>query len=771
MTRTPIRLPRRLLAAIALLCASFAATTTAHSQGTRLWPQTHAEDLEHGTPQGVIITSDGKLRFGPAATEQLTTPSTFIWGIVEEPEDATGGNAVDIATGSPATVLHNDKPLFTSHALAVTALALGPDGNLYAATMPDGKIYKLDPKSPKPLDETTAPVTFDLTQFDSTKPDADKSDAKTTKSHYIWQLTFDKSGNLFAATGAPGVIYKIPAAEPAKAAPFFTTDEAHIRSLAWDQHGNLIAGSDGSGLIYRISPEGKGYVLFSAPRREIPALAVAADGTIYAADLGDKSHNPLPQLPVQNGLGITITISQPGSVQAANASTTLPEGTEIYALAPNQAPRKIWSGKDEIVYGLAAIPSGVLAFTGNRCRILEIHPDGSSADLAHLDAQQVTAFAPVVDGYLWLIGTSNTGRQYMLGGLSHPGIPRHFPDPGHTYSSDVLDAGSFSRWGRIEVDPASHGYKLLTRSGNIEQPIRNAKDWGWTDWQPVTDGRIASPPGRYLQWKAVLQNEGELSGVAVNYLPVNSAPVVDEILVVPGARVAPAAPATTTPTINIAFPNPSQSTLSFDGGSSTNSPLQAQKDRTAVTVRWAAHDDNGDDLSYDLFLRGDGETIWRPLKKSVTDKYFSFYSSTRPDGGYQVKVISSDYPAHTPADALTGEAISDRFELDTTPPVLSALKATTSGSAIAVTFTAHDATSPITRAEYSLDAGPWQYIEPVGNLSDSPDERYDFRIPLDATDKPAEHLVTVRVYDRHDNVGAAKAVVPALHPAPTAPTK
>ncbi len=748
MTRTPIRLPRRLFPALALLCASFAASLLAHSQSTRLWQLAHAEDLEHGSPQGITITSDGKLRFGPAASEILTTPSTFLWAIVEEPDT----EAIDIATGSPAYVLRNGKPLFTTHALAVTALALGPDGNLYAATMPDGKIYKLDPKSPKPLDETTAPVVFDLAQFDSSKPDAAKTDSKSAKSRYIWQLTFGPDGHLYAATGAPGAIYRIDI-KTAKAAPFFSTDEAHIRSLAWDKSGNLIAGSDGSGLIYRITPEGKGYVLFSAPRREIPALAVAPDGTIYAADLGDKSRNPLPQLPVQNGLGITITFSQPGSVQAANASTTLPEGTEIYALAPNQAPRRIWTGKDEIVYGLAPVPAGILAFTGNRGRILEIHPDGSSADLAHLDAQQITAFQPTQSG--WLIGTSNTGRLYTLTSAAKPADT-------HIYSSDVLDAGSFSRWGRIEVDPASHGYQLFTRSGNIEQPIRNAKDWGWTDWQPLTDGRITSPPGRYLQWKAVLQPQGELSGVAVNYLPVNSAPVVDEILVVPGARVTPPAASSTAPTVSIAFPNPAQATLSFDGA--TNGALQAQKDKSAITARWAAHDDNGDDLAFDLYLRGDGESIWRPLKKSLTDKFYSFDASTIPDGGYQLKVVASDAPSHTPSDALTGEAISDRFELDTTPPVLSALKATISGSAISaisVTLSAHDATSPIVRAEYSLDAGPWQYIEPVGTLSDSSDERYDFRIPLDSTSKPAEHLITVRVYDRHDNIGSAKAVVPA----------
>jgi hypothetical protein len=76
-----------------------------------------------------------------------------------------------------------------------------------------------------------------------------------------------------------------------------------------------------------------------------------------------------------------------------------------------------------------------------------------------------------------------------------------------------------------------------------------------------------------------------------------------------------------------------------------------------------------------------------------------------------------------------------------------------------VTFDAEDAFSPIAHAEYSLDAGPWQFVEPVGGLSDSRHEHYDVRLPAkDLDGKPGEHLITVRVYDRHDNVGVAKAV-------------
>ena len=49
-----------------------------------------------------------------------------------------------------------------------------------------------------------------------------------------------------------------------------------------------------------------------------------------------------------------------------------------------------------------------------------------------------------------------------------------------------------------------------------------------------------------------------------------------------------------------------------------------------------------------------------------------------------------------------------------------------------------------------------------GRLSDSKREHYDFQIPANALHgKTGEHLITVRVYDRHDNVGVAKTVFTA----------
>jgi hypothetical protein len=744
------------LAAGAAILACATATFPAVAQGTHLWTQSRIDEFEKGTPQGVALASDGTLREAPALKEILTTPSTFVWSVAAD----KSGTAY-LGTGSPATVLRvgaDGKPvtLFETKDLSVQVVRLGPDGALYAAVMPSGKVYKLNASAASKQDEASATVVFDPAKVEGretpkaeqNKDGDEKAAAKDTgKSRYVWDMTFDSAGRLYIATGGPGAVYRVDATKAgAQAELFFRSDEQHIRALAWDHNGNLIAGSDGSGLVYRISPEGKGYVLFEAPRREIPAIAIGANGTIYAASVGDKSHNPLPPLPVQGTGVVTFTVVQPGTLQAANASASAPEGTEIYALKEGQAPRKIWTGKDEVVYALSAGPEGVLALTGNRGRVFRIQENGDYADVGHLNAQQGLAMTNGPKGTV-LIATGNTGKLVEFGAQEQ-----------HEYVSDVLDAGALARFGRVEIEPGSADYELMTRSGNVEQPVR-----GWSDWQALNGGSVASPAGRFLQWKAVLHKGGKLGGVGVNYLAVNAAPVVDDVVVVPGARLTTPAQQPGQPqTVNISLPTNNQATISFDTGSAA-STITATKDRTAITARWAAHDDNGDDLSFSLYLRGDGEHVWRLLKDNVTEKAYSFDQTLLPDGGYQMRIVASDAPSHTPADALTGEKISDRFEVDTTPPVITGLKAAEDPGcakapcAAQVTFDAEDAMSAVVKAEYSLDAGPWQYVEPVGGLSDSRREHYDFRIPESAfNDKSGEHLLTVRVYDRHENVGLAK---------------
>jgi hypothetical protein len=167
-----------------------------------------------------------------------------------------------------------------------------------------------------------------------------------------------------------------------------------------------------------------------------------------------------------------------------------------------------------------------------------------------------------------------------------------------------------------------------------------------------------------------------------------------------------------------------------------------------------------------VWYRGVGEANWRLLKDKISEKAYSFDSALLPDGSYALKVVASDAPVHTDSEALTGERASEVFVVDTTPPVPGVLKAEKvagSPARIHATLEARDATSPIAHAEYSVDAGSWQYLEPVGKVSDSLSERYDFTAEVPVATAPVvdakEHVLAVRVYDRYENVVAVKAVV------------
>ena len=70
----------------------------------------------------------------------------------------------------------------------------------------------------------------------------------------------------------------------------------------------------------------------------------------------------------------------------------------------------------------------------------------------------------------------------------------------------------------------------------------------------------------------------------------------------------------------------------------------------------------------------------------------------------------------------------------------------------------------IDHAQYSVDAGEWQVVLPVGQLSDAPKESYRIDLPNVA---PGEHTIAVQVSDRFDNTTAQKVtfIVPVTRAA------
>jgi hypothetical protein len=254
-----------------------------------------------------------------------------------------------------------------------------------------------------------------------------------------------------------------------------------------------------------------------------------------------------------------------------------------------------------------------------------------------------------------------------------------------------------------------------------------------------------------------------VDSVALNYLPKNAAPEIDDVTVQVGVKYQPL-PKMPGNTMGSDSSGSSFGGSSFSGssGSHFEAPPPSSHDRDSIGVKWSAHDDNDDQLVYSLYYRGDGQSRWLLLKDNLSDKAYSFDASLLPDGGYIVKVVASDAPSHSPGEGLTASKQSRRFEVDTTPPRIENLAASVEGGQVHVTFRAADGFSPIKRAEYSVDAGEWKYVEPVGQLSDAKTENYDFKVtPETAKDggSSSEHVVVVRVYDRYENMGAAKTLV------------
>ncbi len=758
-----------------LLCI-LAMSSTAPSvfaDGTRTWEQSKFEDLTKGSATGVAIRSAGGLELAPSFKLLYATPSTYIWAVAAD----ESGN-VYAATGSPARVYRITPDgtatiIFEPQELQVQTLEAGPHGVIYAATAPDGKVYKIEHKPQEKTDARKGTKTSEKDAAKDAAKDSTKDLAKPafdpswTSSEYfapgtkyIWDLVLDKSGNLYVATGDHGEIYKVtPTGEHSL---FFKSDDTHIRVLALDAQGNLIAGTDGSGLVYRISPAGDGFVLYSAPKKEITALALDRQGNIYAAGVGEKrasSTSPAggsssmlsmgassaessgPPLP---GMTLTPTpsVSHLGGFPFPGGSSN--GGSDVYRIAADGSPSRIWTSHEDIVYALAFDSHDkLLAGTGNRGHVFAIEGQDEFSDLLKAPASQVTGFAKAPGGGLYA-ASSNLGKIFLLG----PG-----PESEGTYESDVFDAKVFSRWGRAEFR-GSGSVELLARSGNVDNPDRN-----WSPWKQVNltkESEMGVPPARYAQWKAVLHaasTKPAVDTVTLNYLPKNVAPEIEDVSVQMGVRYQPLAKSAGL-TLG--------TDLSGSSGTHFESPVPTTHDRDSIGVKWNAHDDNDDQLVYSVYYRGDGETRWLLLKDDLTDKAYSFDASLLPDGGYTIKVMASDAPSHSPGEALTATKESRRFEVDTTPPRVENLTASVEGTQIHVRFRAEDGFSNIKRAEFSVDAGDWKYVEPTGQLSDAKIEDYDFMIPLDAAkDADSEHVVVVRVYDKYENMGAAKTLLKA----------
>lgn len=700
----------------------------ADGAATRIWVCDSAADFSTGEARGVSVAMDGTL--------VLSRESRRVDGVSEATlfvavRDREGG--ILVGTGNEGKILRvtpagKVETLATLPEREVTALALSPDGVLYAGGSPGGKIYRVE--------NGKASLYYE------------------TKAQYVWALAFSGK-SLYAATGIPGEIHRVTAG---KGERVHATRDAHVRSLYADARGRIWAGTSGSGLVLRIDPSGSVSTAYDSAKSEVTSITASRDGRIWvaagSAEAPASSQEPIsaPQpLPTarparqanaregdeaQDKPEVTVTVGQPKLAPPKPGVRQGGYSSEVLLFEEGEPPRTVWTSPDELVFDLA--PDGdspaVLAATGPNGKLYRLGTSLWSLERT-FDEKQVTALAESA------VATNAASALYRLSDGPRQG----------EYVSAVKDTGRTSRFGAFRVEaeiPPGSRLEFAFRSGESGLP-----DSTWSAWSAYVPSAsqmmISAPAGRYLQWKARMTSDGtkvpQVRRVEAAYKNRNAAPVVESFVALGASEVLARSASGGTNVFETTAPDEKGIFTSLDESRSEPPPRRLLR-KGYRTLTWKATDADGDTLTYDLEFKPVGAPRWLSLKKGLREAFYSFDTAALPDGEYVFRVSASDTESN-PEEAKTSSRESSPVTVDNTPPVIRRLPA----DAGIFEFEARDAASPILEAEYSVDAKEWVRVEPKDGLSDSPLETY--RIRIDPKWKGS--FLLIRVTDAARNVAAA----------------
>jgi hypothetical protein len=730
---------------------------------TSVWEVKGAAAFGATETERVAVTAQGTAELAPRREIALATGESYVWSLAPARDGAVyagtgdGGQIVKVPPKGEGSLVHD------SVELEILAIVVGPDGAVYAGGSPDGVILRIaDGKA----------ETF----FDS--PES-----------YVWGLAFGENGDLYAATGDRGNLYRIT--RDGEGSVVYDSDEVHLLCLLPAPGGRWIVGTSGSGLVLEVTGKGEARVLYDAPEDEVKALARDEAGNLLFAAVGGRGGNGdgpsrEEESNRQEQQGV-VEVTPGGAGRGAAEEKQGERGRAvIYRQSPTGATTRLWRAPENMI--LAMEPDGkgeILVGTGDKAAIYRLDARGTANRLVEMSESQVLAIRRTSGGVL--IATANPGNIYRFG----PDV-----EANGTITAKPFDAGNVAAWGRLSWQgehPSGTTIELRTRTGNTEKP-----DDTWSPWsEPLTDPEgtaIGSPPARFIQWQATLTGSRNLSPqltrVTVPYRQENLAPRIRGVEVSSsGDRFLPAEN-DSPDRVMVTLPSGIQAEFLRPG----LPPRALRRDevpwlRDVKVANWVAEDPNGDRLKFDLLVRSEGEggdseagkgdraferrAGWSPLAEEVSEQTHAFPTAGLPDGHYRLKVVASDRPSNPETGALADSLDSTPFLVDNTPPRVTALRVQREGKErLTVTVTVTDELSPVRILEYSLDSRTWETVFPEDGLFDAREERFRFEIDLErARDESkrsagfkqeiaAQPAVFVRAADASGNEAAARAVAP-----------
>jgi hypothetical protein len=366
-------------------------------------------------------------------------------------------------------------------ALAVTSMVVAKGGTIYAATIPDGKIFRIS--------QGKADVF-------ATLPDTS----------HVWALALDKAGTgLFAATGPEGKVFRV---EPnGTSSVYYRSAEGHLVSLALADNGDVLAGSSGKGQLYRITGPGRASVVADLPGEEVKGVAVDR-GVVWAIA---NEYGEAPEPPKRSP---AAGRNPPGPTQGARPKAG--KGV-LYRFDAQGRPEKMMKHDDTHYMSLALDDTGrPYVGTGAEGRVYTVDDAHVVTLVADTDERQVGAMQ--IAAGKGFIATSDPPVVHRI--LGKGGADS-------VWTSKPLDAGLRARYGMLTWR-ATGPLELSTRTGNTSTP-----DGTWSAWSgPLTGpAAITSASGRYVQVRArwVRDPNAVLTEVTVPFVTDNIRPVILEV--------------------------------------------------------------------------------------------------------------------------------------------------------------------------------------------------------------------------------------------------
>ncbi|HEY2518067.1 MAG TPA: hypothetical protein VGI39_44660 [Polyangiaceae bacterium] len=599
----------RILPALGVGLASLGLAWTAGAVGTRVFDLDTLDKLSGGDLKGVQVSSDGRVRAGLTLGNVPLPDATAVYAALTLPDGSVlvgtsfNGKVLRVA-GDQATVWAETKQT------AVTSLALGANGVVYASTIPDGKIFKVT---------------------------AGKVDLLTTlpETSHVWALAWDKTKSaLFAATGNEAKVFRVTL--DGQASTYFTTDEPNLVSLAVDDQGAVYAGSQGKGLLYKITGPGRATVIYDFPGEEVKAIAFGSGksaGTIYAVS---NEYGELPEVPHRSS----------GNAHAAAGPNTAarpkPGKGTLYKFDAQLRPEKLMH-HDEFHYVALAVGDDGLPYvgTGAEGRVYAVD-----------DAHVVTLVADTDERQIGALSLSGPHPFVVAGdpAVFHRVLGRGGADA--VWTSKALDAGLRAKFGVLRWT-ATGALEFSTRTGNTQTPDATWSPWSNGTAQPAA---VASPAARFVQVRARWAKDpaAALGEVVLPFVTENVRPILLEVTAAPKVGLTKEPTKENLPASGGELARHDATVkLSWKVDDPDNDPLHYRiAFRREEQTLWRA-------------ALADGE--W------VTKTDYEWDTSALPEGKYRVKVSASDEEANAPGEVLTHELESAPFLVDNTPPVVQSL--------------------------------------------------------------------------------------------------